>query len=117
MNKKINDKDLTATTTEEVEEEPRYSADVILGRPLSQPPDVIKAVYLTSWTAGQKHLLENFIQLAKSTDINAFVIDVNGFSGYVAYNTELPIVERYNTGSIRIADLQGGKGAGSNQGN
>jgi len=70
-----------------------------------QPPDIIKAVYLTSWSVSKEEKIDYLIDIAKTTEINAVVIDIKDFSGYVAYNTDIPEVEKYGAEQIRIVNI------------
>jgi len=67
--------------------------------------DIIKAVYVTSWSASKKGYIDYLINLASTTEINAAVIDIKDFSGYVAYDTKLPQVEEYKSKQTRIGDM------------
>ena len=73
--------------------------------PLFQPPEAIKAIYMTSWSASKESYLDYAINIAKNTEINAVVIDIKDYSGYVAYNTKVPEVGKYNAKSIRIKEI------------
>ncbi len=75
-------------------------------KPLSPAPEIIKAVYLTSWSASIKSNIDYIIELASSTEVNAVVIDVKDFSGYVAYDTKLEQVEKYKAEHIRLKDVE-----------
>lgn len=68
------------------------------------PPAVVKAVYATSWSAASPSKLEHLINLIDETELNAIVIDIKDFSGYVAYDTDIKKVEDYGAEEIRIAD-------------
>lgn len=72
---------------------------------LVNPPQVIKAVYATSWSAGSEKKLSYLIKLIKDTELNAIVIDVKDFSGYIAYNTDLDLPKKYNAVELRIPQL------------
>jgi len=78
-----------------------------LNQPLAAPPLVIKAIYATSWSAGDSAKINDLINLIKKTELNAIVIDIKDFSGLVAYDINLDEVNRYHTKEIRIADLDG----------
>jgi len=58
------------------------------GIPLSNPPEIIKAVYVTGYSAGNKKYLDYLSGLFKSTEINAVVIDIKDYSGLVSYNSD-----------------------------
>lgn len=79
--------------------------DIEPQQPLSEPPKEIKAIYLTSWSAGNPKKIAYVLNLAHSGKINAVVIDIKDYSGYVAYNITLPEVEKYAAKEIRIPRL------------
>jgi len=68
-------------------------------------PDKIKSIYLTSWSAGNANKINYLIEIAKTTEINAVVIDIKDYSGYVAYDTQIPEVILYNAKQIRIPNI------------
>ena len=71
-----------------------------------QAPEIIKAVYLTSWSAASPYMVNYVIDLAKNTEINAVVVDIKDWSGYVSYNTEVAEVEKYNAERYLISDVK-----------
>ncbi len=73
--------------------------------PLSHAPETIKAIYLTSWSASKESRIDYLIDIVKTTEINAVVIDIKDYSGYVAYDTAVPEVEKYGAEQIRIPDI------------
>ncbi len=83
----------------------KINADIGPQQPLADPPEKIKAVYMTSWSAGNQSKLNYLIKLIKETELNAVVIDVKDFSGYVAYNTSLELPRKYNAVELRIPKL------------
>lgn len=76
-------------------------------KPLAEPPDSVQAVYLTSWTAGTASRLNSLLTLLREDEaLNAMVIDIKDYSGYLAYRTEVP--EARASGAeddLRIADI------------
>ncbi len=68
-------------------------------------PDKIKAIYLTGWSAGNVNRINYLINIAKTTEINAVVIDIKDYSGYVVYDTQIPEVISYNARQIRIPNI------------
>lgn len=70
--------------------------------PLPNPPKVIKAVYATAWSAGSSKKSDYFINLIKSTELNAIVIDIKDFSGHVLYDIQNEDVIRYGAKEVRI---------------
>lgn len=81
------------------------SPGVIKNSPLPNPPKIIKAVYFTASSAGNQKKIDYLLKLTKETEINAVVIDIKDYSGYIAYDTGLSDVEKYKTAKITIHDL------------
>ena len=72
---------------------------------LTNPPAIIKAIYATNWSAGSEKRLSYLIKLIKDTELNAVVIDIKDFSGYLGYNTNLELPRKYNAIELRIPRL------------
>lgn len=62
----------------------------ILPEKLANPPEIIKAVYVTGWSAGSKSYLNYLTNLFKTTEINAVVIDIKDYSGIASYPSMIP---------------------------
>lgn len=78
----------------------------ILPQKLQNPPEIIKAVYLTSWSSASKKYIDGYLSdLVKNTEINAVVIDIKDYSGYVSYLSKSPEVLKYKTSKEIISDL------------
>jgi hypothetical protein len=73
--------------------------------PLSNKPDVIKAIYSTAWSAGSQRQIDYFINLIKTTELNAIVIDIKDYSGYVAYDIDNPLVTAYKAKEVKIPKI------------
>jgi len=80
-------------------------SDIEPQKPLANPAEEIKAVYFTGWSAGSSKKIDYLINLAKETEINAVVIDIKDYSGYVAYDIKLAEVEKYKAKEIKISRL------------
>lgn len=52
---------------------------------LANPPEIIKAIYVTGYSAGAKSYLNYLENLFKTTEINAVVIDIKGSDGRISY--------------------------------
>jgi hypothetical protein len=55
-------------------------------------PGDIRGWYVTGWTAGTPSRFDALLASAKKKNINALVIDVKDYSGYVSYKTGIPEV-------------------------
>jgi len=83
----------------------KKNTDIEPQKQLSNPPQIIKATYMTSWSAGTESRIQYFLDLVKVTEINAVVIDIKDYSGLVAYDINLPEIERYKAKEIRIKNI------------
>jgi len=55
-------------------------------------PVKVKALYLTGWTVGIMDNVNHYIELAKTTEINAYVVDIKDDDGFVGYESNVPMV-------------------------
>jgi len=79
-------------------------SDIGLQQPLPNPPAVMKGVYLTGWSAGYAPKVKYIIDLAGRTEINAVVVDIKDYSGYVSYRTTVAAAKENGAeGDIKIA--------------
>ncbi|MBI3046542.1 MAG: hypothetical protein HYY86_03355 [Candidatus Harrisonbacteria bacterium] len=69
--------------------------DIEPQKPLSNPPEIIKAIYATGWSAGSEKMLNYLIKFIKDTELNAVVIDIKDYSGELSYLTEIEEAEKY----------------------
>jgi len=74
-------------------------------QPLGIPPSTIKAIYATNWSAGTPSKLNYLLGLIAGTELNAIVIDIKDYSGFVGYDTGLAEVKDYKAEEIRIEDI------------
>ncbi len=95
----------TSSLTQPVSPSKKVIADIEPQQPLANPPATIKAVYVTGWSAGNTKKIAALINLIKSTELNAVVIDIKDFSGFITYNTDLDLVKKYNSKEVRIPQL------------
>lgn len=63
------------------------------GDKLANPPEEVKAIYLTGWSAGSSKKVQSSIDLIKRTELNAVVIDIKDYSGLVSYYMDIPLVK------------------------
>ncbi len=72
---------------------------------LQNPPEIVRAVYLTSWSAGIRSRVDYLVDLHKTTDINAAVFDIKDYSGYVAYRMAAPQPAKYGAVRVTVRDI------------
>jgi hypothetical protein len=56
-------------------------------------PIKVKALYLTGWTVGHDKQVQHYIDLAKSTEINSYVIDIKDDDGLIGYESSIPLAK------------------------
>jgi len=82
----------------------QYAAVDLSNQPhLINPPSVVKAVYVTAWSAGSKAKINYIVGLIKRTELNAVVIDIKDYSGHISYKTSITEVNDAGaSGELRI---------------
>lgn len=77
--------------------------------PLRFPrPEHLRGIYLNAWAAGSSRRVDALLDLARRTEVNAFVIDIKDASGYVSHRSGVALAQEAGaTGQIRIRDLPG----------
>lgn len=94
-----------AETQEEVEEEDNPYGDIGPQEALENPPEVVKAIYATSWSASSESKMNYLIDLVNTTELNSIVIDIKDFSGMVLYDADVPQVDEYGAKDVRIGRI------------
>ncbi len=72
---------------------------------LPNPPTIIKAIYVTGWSAGTKSYARYMRDIFKTTQINAVVIDIKDVSGFVSYKTGAEKAREYKNYVRAIPDI------------
>jgi hypothetical protein len=66
----------------------------------------VKGIYMTGNTVGYKERFDKLIELVKTTEINAVVIDIKDDTGLMTYRSNLPEVEFTGANkNVRIKDI------------
>ena len=78
------------------------------GRLAFTRPEHVRGLYLNAWASGSTRRVDALLEVARTTEINTFVIDIKDASGYVSHRTSVPLAQEIGaTGEIRIRDLPG----------
>ena len=72
---------------------------------LKDPPEEIRAIYLTAFSAGSSEKMDNYIDLIKKENFNAVVIDIKDASGNIAYDIDVQDVDKYDAKYIKIDQI------------
>ena len=75
-------------------------------RGVSWPPDTLKGIYLSFWSAGSGRRVGKVTKLAGNGWINAVVIDVKDVIGRVGYDAKVPETGAHGARMRIIADLE-----------
>ena len=77
-------------------------------RPNFRRPGAIRGVYLNAWNAGSTARVGDMLEVARTTEINSFVIDIKDATGFVSHRSAIPEVDSIGAlGELRIRDLPG----------
>ncbi len=63
----------------------------------AKAPVKAKALYLTGWTVGGSKSVQHYIELANTTEINSYVVDIKDDDGFVGYESQVPEVQANGT--------------------
>lgn len=69
-------------------------------------PESVKALYASSWVAGNKKLRNNLINIIDSSELNSIVIDIKDYTGYLSFIPENPELKNFESGQNRIVDIK-----------
>jgi hypothetical protein len=81
------------------------AATVVMAEPEAEPvhrvptPSVIRGLYVNRWAALGNRMRE-LIELAKTTEINALVIDVKDDRGYMLYRSSVPLAREIGADTV-----------------
>ena len=69
-------------------------------------PTNLKAVYMTSWAAGNEKFRKELFDLVDTTEINAVVIDVKDYTGKISFPVDDPTLKAFGSSEDRIPDIK-----------
>lgn len=65
----------------------------------------VKGIYLTAYSAGNIDKMSAMVDLINKTELNAVVIDIKDYGGYILYNSDVPLVNELDMEDYRINKL------------
>lgn len=69
-------------------------------------PSAVRGLYLSGWVAGSRSRVAGLLELADTTEVNAFVIDIKDATGFVGHRTSVPFARDVGAdGEPRIGNL------------
>lgn len=69
-------------------------------------PSSVKAVYLTSWAAGNEKFRKHLFDLIDNTEINSVVIDVKDYTGKISFPVNNPELIKIGSATNIIPDIR-----------
>ena len=81
------------------------NGDIGPQKSLANPPETLKVVYATAWSAGSTRKFDYFEELFAKTEANAILIDVKDYTGVVSYRPDVPAVIEYDAWEERIPQI------------
>ena len=93
-----------------------YKTDYVAGPAIILPvpfevthiktPVPVKAIYMSSWVAGNRKLRDNLISIIDKTEINSVVIDIKDYTGMVSFEVSNPKLKEFNSSEERIPNIK-----------
>lgn len=81
--------------------------DAVVNQKAKKPNQMMaKGLYLTAYSAGIEPKINEIIKLLIETELNSVVIDIKDYSGYILYDSQLPIVNELNLKKNQLGDLK-----------
>ena len=77
-------------------------AETISISKLSNPPEIIKAIYITALSAGSQQYIKYLDNLLEITEINAVVIDIKDYSGQITISVPGGLIQKLHDKGIYV---------------
>lgn len=98
----------TNKSTQKPEESLHLNADKRIVVPVEPvKPPLVKGVYVNSWLVGSDKKIEELIQLARTTEINCFVIDIKDDSGFISFPNSVALAAEAKATKKKNRDFKG----------
>ena len=69
-------------------------------------PEAVKAIYMTSWVAGNPSFREKLVKIADETEVNSIIIDIKDYTGRIAFKVEDEMLQEVGAVENRIPDVR-----------
>lgn len=69
-------------------------------------PDSVRAVYLSSWVAGNKEMRDKFVRRLVETNVNTVVLDIKDSTGKIFIKLNSPELAKYDAYEVRVGDIK-----------
>jgi hypothetical protein len=99
MNEQLYATALEATTTTIILPEPFKITHL-------KTPEPVKALYMSSWVAGNKELRNKLVDIVDTTELNSIVIDIKDYTGRISFEVDDPELKKFGSVEKRITDMK-----------
>ena len=103
---KITFTDLVANVSNTQIDNLKVSTSTVFTVTHTNTPVPLKAVYMTSWAAGNEKFRKHLFELINNTEINSVVIDVKDYSGRISFPVDDPYLQKIGASEDRIKDIK-----------
>lgn len=69
-------------------------------------PEHVRGIYMTQCVVGTPSFRAKVVQLIDETELNAVVIDIRDYTGYIAFDTEHPLLKEYVSEQCGASDMR-----------
>ncbi len=69
-------------------------------------PEMIKAVYMSSWVGGTTKFRQQIVDLIDRTEVNTLVLDIKDYSGKIAFHVDNKLINDVGSTENRIPDAR-----------
>ncbi len=71
-----------------------------------ETPDAVKALYMSSWVAGNIKLRSNLVKIIDDTELNSVVIDIKDYTGRISFPVNDEKLKEIGSATNRIPDIK-----------
>lgn len=69
------------------------------------PQQIAKGIYLTANSASNAKKMDEIIRLLDRTELNAVVIDIKDYTGYILYDSQIPAIKELKTKRVVLKNI------------
>src|SRR3989339_520757 len=83
-------------------------APVVVPPRIKPARQVAKGIYLTANSANNSKKMDEMIRLLDRTELNAVVIDIKDYTGYILYDSQIPAIKELKTNKAEFGMIKKG---------
>ncbi len=78
---------------------------IVLSPRIKALRQVAKGIYLTASSANNSKKMDEIIRLIDRTELNAVIIDIKDYTGYILYDSQIPMIKELKTKRIVLKNV------------